>query len=102
MSPAQPCAQTALLSSGGCSPSAPARLLGTPLFPQVRFSPNLDSQGWLVSGGQAGIVRAHCLAGLASGVSHQLLPECQARFSVLYGDTPSSPARPEHSLLPAE
>uniref|UniRef100_A0A674HQK3 General transcription factor 3C polypeptide 2 n=1 Tax=Taeniopygia guttata TaxID=59729 RepID=A0A674HQK3_TAEGU len=69
---------------------------------KVRFSPNLDSQGWLVSGGQAGIVRAHCLAGLASGVSPQLLPECQARFSVLYGDTPSSPAAPEHSLLPAE
>ncbi|XP_053795716.1 general transcription factor 3C polypeptide 2 isoform X3 [Vidua chalybeata] len=69
---------------------------------KVRFSPNLDSQGWLVSGGQAGIVRAHCLAGLASGVGHQLLPECQARFSVLYGDTPSSPAPPEHSLLPAE
>ncbi|NWH37500.1 TF3C2 factor, partial [Chloropsis hardwickii] len=58
---------------------------------KVRFSPNLDSQGWLVSGGQAGIVRAHCLAGLASGVGHQLLPGCQARFSVLYGDTASSP-----------
>ncbi|OWK51190.1 General transcription factor 3C polypeptide 2 [Lonchura striata] len=69
---------------------------------KVRFSPNLDSQGWLVSGGQAGIVRAHCLVGLASGVSHQLLPECQARFSVLYGDTPSSPAPSEPSLLPAE
>ncbi|XP_041261192.1 general transcription factor 3C polypeptide 2 isoform X3 [Onychostruthus taczanowskii] len=69
---------------------------------KVRFSPNLDSQGWLVSGGQAGIVRAHCLAGLASGVGHQLLPECQARFSILYGDTPSSPAPPEHPLLPAE
>uniref|UniRef100_A0A8C3RGE6 General transcription factor 3C polypeptide 2 n=1 Tax=Cyanoderma ruficeps TaxID=181631 RepID=A0A8C3RGE6_9PASS len=69
---------------------------------RVRFSPNLDSQGWLVSGGQAGIVRAHCLAGLASGVGHQLLPECQARFSVLYGDTPSSPGPPEHSPLPAE
>ncbi|NXG24773.1 TF3C2 factor, partial [Grallaria varia] len=48
---------------------------------KVRFSPNLDSQGWLVSGGQAGIVRAHCLTGLASGVGHQLLPECRARFS---------------------
>ncbi|NXM45864.1 TF3C2 factor, partial [Gymnorhina tibicen] len=61
---------------------------------KVRFSPNLDSQGWLVSGGQAGIVRAHCLAGLASSVGHQLLPECRARFSFLYGDTPSSPGPP--------
>ncbi|NXQ48118.1 TF3C2 factor, partial [Catharus fuscescens] len=48
---------------------------------KVRFSPNLDSQAWLASGGQAGIVRAHCLAGLASGVGRQLLPGCQARFS---------------------
>ncbi|XP_068868083.1 general transcription factor 3C polypeptide 2 isoform X4 [Aphelocoma coerulescens] len=69
---------------------------------KVRFSPNLDSQGWLVSGGQAGIVRVHCLAGLASSVGHQLLPECRARFSFLYGDTSSSPGPPEGSLLPAE
>ncbi|XP_063278246.1 general transcription factor 3C polypeptide 2 isoform X3 [Prinia subflava] len=69
---------------------------------KVRLSPNLDSQGWLVSGGQAGIVRAHCLAGLASAVGHQLLPECQARFSVLYGDTASSPGPPEPPPLPAE
>ncbi|NXJ86080.1 TF3C2 factor, partial [Trogon melanurus] len=39
---------------------------------KVRFSPNLDSRGWLVSGGQAGIVRAHCLAGLAAGVTLSL------------------------------
>ncbi|NXA44065.1 TF3C2 factor, partial [Eudromia elegans] len=32
---------------------------------KVRFSPNVDSQGWLLSGGQAGVVRAHCLRGLA-------------------------------------
>ncbi|NXC24459.1 TF3C2 factor, partial [Campylorhamphus procurvoides] len=56
---------------------------------KVRFSPNLDSQGWLVSGGQAGIVRAHCLAGLASGMGHQLLLGCRARFTSLYGDVPS-------------
>lgn len=68
----------------------------------MRFSPNLDSHGWLVSGGQAGIVRAHCLAGLASSVGHQLLPERRARFSSLYGDKPSSPSPTEHSLLPAE
>uniref|UniRef100_A0A8B9MRD0 General transcription factor 3C polypeptide 2 n=1 Tax=Accipiter nisus TaxID=211598 RepID=A0A8B9MRD0_9AVES len=69
---------------------------------KVRFSPNLDSHGWLVSGGQAGIVRAHCLVGLASGVGHQLLPECRARFSNLYGDKPGSPSLAEQSLLPAE
>lgn len=72
------------------------------LPPQVRFSPNLDSHGWLVSGGQAGIVRAHCLAGLASGVSRQLLPERRARFSSLFGDKPGSPSPAESSPLPAE
>uniref|UniRef100_A0A8B9QLB9 General transcription factor 3C polypeptide 2 n=1 Tax=Apteryx owenii TaxID=8824 RepID=A0A8B9QLB9_APTOW len=69
---------------------------------KVRFSPNLDSHGWLVSGGQAGIVRAHCLVGLASGVGHQLLLESRARFSSLYRDPPDSPSPMEHSPLPAE
>ncbi|KAM6123206.1 LOW QUALITY PROTEIN: general transcription factor 3C polypeptide 2 [Pterocles gutturalis] len=67
---------------------------------KVRFSPNLGSHGWLVSGGQAGIVRAHCLAGLASGVGQLLLPECHARFCSRYGDQPPSPS--ERSPLPAE
>ncbi|NWX76279.1 TF3C2 factor, partial [Alca torda] len=61
---------------------------------KVRFSPNLDSHGWLVSGGQAGIVRAHCLAGLASAAGRRLLPECRARFSSLFGDQPGSPSPP--------
>ena len=68
----------------------------------MRFSPNLDSQGWLVSGGQAGIVRAHCLAGLASGPSRRLLPERRARFRCLYGAQPSSPGPPGPPELPAE
>ncbi|NXK57186.1 TF3C2 factor, partial [Chauna torquata] len=59
---------------------------------KVRFSPNLDSHGWLVSGGQAGIVRAHCMAGLASGVGQQLLTQSRARFSSLYGAEPRSPS----------
>lgn len=86
-----------MLGSWGSLPPNPFFL------PQVRFSPNLDSHGWLVSGGQAGIVRAHCLMGLASAVSHQLLPECRARFSSLYGDEPGSPSPTECSpLTPAE
>ncbi|NXO05618.1 TF3C2 factor, partial [Rhinopomastus cyanomelas] len=59
---------------------------------KVRFSPNLESRGWLVSGGQAGIVRAHCLLGLASAAGHQLLAECRARFHSLYGDRPAAPS----------
>ncbi|XP_035424223.1 general transcription factor 3C polypeptide 2 [Cygnus atratus] len=69
---------------------------------KVRFSPNLDSHGWLVSGGQAGIVRAHCMAGLASGTDQQLLPQCRARFSSLYGAEPCSPSPAAASPLPAE
>uniref|UniRef100_A0A8C3BS02 General transcription factor 3C polypeptide 2 n=1 Tax=Cairina moschata TaxID=8855 RepID=A0A8C3BS02_CAIMO len=69
---------------------------------KVRFSPNLDSQGWLLSGGQAGIVRAHCVAGLASGTDQQLLPQCRARFSSLYGAEPCSPGPAAASPLPAE
>uniref|UniRef100_A0A8C3KH28 General transcription factor 3C polypeptide 2 n=1 Tax=Calidris pygmaea TaxID=425635 RepID=A0A8C3KH28_9CHAR len=69
---------------------------------KVRFSPNLDSHGWLVSGGQAGIVRAHCLAGLATAVSHRLLPERRARFSSLFGDQPSSPSPNGSPPLPTE
>ncbi|XP_037248571.1 general transcription factor 3C polypeptide 2 isoform X2 [Falco rusticolus] len=69
---------------------------------KVRFSPNLDSHGWLVSGGQAGIVRAHCLSGLTSSVGCQLLLERRARFSSLFGDKPGSPSPAEHSPLPAE
>lgn len=86
---------------GGCrhlGPLPPDPLL----LPQVRFSPNLDSHGWLVSGGQAGIVRAHCLAGLASATSRRLLPECRARFSSLFGDRPGSPSPPGSPPLPTE
>uniref|UniRef100_A0A8C0HD75 General transcription factor 3C polypeptide 2 n=1 Tax=Chelonoidis abingdonii TaxID=106734 RepID=A0A8C0HD75_CHEAB len=68
---------------------------------KVRFSPNLDSHGWLVSGGQSGIVRAHCLVGLTSPVGHKLLQECRAQFSAMDGDRPESPSGrlAEHGLL---
>ncbi|XP_037749533.1 general transcription factor 3C polypeptide 2 isoform X2 [Chelonia mydas] len=66
---------------------------------KVRFSPNLDSHGWLVSGGQSGIVRAHCLVGLTSPVGHKLLQECRAQFSAMYRDRPESPSPAEHGLL---
>nr|XP_025971591.1 general transcription factor 3C polypeptide 2 [Dromaius novaehollandiae] len=69
---------------------------------KVRFSPNLDSHGWLVSGGQAGIVRAHCLVGLASAVGPQLLLESRARFGALGRDPPGSPGPGERSPLPPE
>ncbi|XP_077186150.1 general transcription factor 3C polypeptide 2 isoform X2 [Paroedura picta] len=51
---------------------------------KVRFSPNLDCHSWLVSGGQSGIVRVHCLRALASPPSRKLLLECQAQFSAMF------------------
>ncbi|XP_048371687.1 general transcription factor 3C polypeptide 2 isoform X1 [Sphaerodactylus townsendi] len=51
---------------------------------KVRFSPNLDCHSWLVSGGQSGIVRVHCISALASPPSRKLLLECQAQFSAMF------------------
>ncbi|XP_060107240.1 general transcription factor 3C polypeptide 2 isoform X2 [Heteronotia binoei] len=51
---------------------------------RVRFSPNLDCHSWLVSGGQSGIVRVHCLRALASPLSRKLLLDCQAQFSAMF------------------
>lgn len=59
---------------------------------KVRFSPNLEACGWLVSGGQAGIVRLHCLAGLAAAVDPQLLPQSRARYSSHPGPPVSPPS----------
>uniref|UniRef100_A0A669Q518 General transcription factor 3C polypeptide 2 n=1 Tax=Phasianus colchicus TaxID=9054 RepID=A0A669Q518_PHACC len=59
---------------------------------KVRFSPNLEACGWLVSGGQAGIVRLHCLAGLAAAVDPQLLPQSRAHYSSHPGPPVSPPS----------
>lgn len=73
-------------------PSPGCGTLLTPPFFQVRFSPNLEACGWLVSGGQAGIVRLHCLAGLAAAVDPQLLPQSRARYSSHPGPPVSPPS----------
>ncbi|XP_033859284.3 general transcription factor 3C polypeptide 2-like [Acipenser ruthenus] len=51
---------------------------------KVRFNPNLDAHGWLLSGGQSGIVRAHCLRGLNSPIASKLIRESQAQFNTMY------------------
>ncbi|XP_063155749.1 general transcription factor 3C polypeptide 2 isoform X2 [Candoia aspera] len=51
---------------------------------KVRFSPNLDSHSWVVSGGQSGLVRLHCVRALVSPCSHKLLLECQTHFSSMF------------------
>ncbi|MGH0130974.1 UNVERIFIED_CONTAM: hypothetical protein FKN15_071697 [Acipenser sinensis] len=51
---------------------------------KVRFNPNLDAHGWVLSGGQSGIVRAHCLRGLNSPITSKLIRESQAQFNTMY------------------
>ncbi|XP_043931276.1 general transcription factor 3C polypeptide 2 [Protopterus annectens] len=51
---------------------------------KVRMNPNLDSHGWMLSGGQSGIVRAHCMQSLNTHISRKLIKECQAQFSAMY------------------
>ncbi|XP_069461585.1 general transcription factor 3C polypeptide 2 isoform X2 [Ambystoma mexicanum] len=73
---------------------------------KVRFNPNLDSHGWLISGGQAGLVRAHCMRGLALHVGRKLVMECQAQFSTMHENEMQDEAEyiPEvrHSVVQAE
>lgn len=71
---------------------------------KVRFSPNLDSYGWLVSGGQSGLVRIHFVRGLTSPLGHRLQLESRAHFSAMFQPTapPKGPGFPpaSHRLLP--
>lgn len=73
---------------------------------KVRFNPNLDAHAWLVSGGQAGLVRVHCMRGLSSHVSRKLVMECQAQFSTMQENEMQDEAEyiPEvgHSVVQAE
>ncbi|XP_007532631.2 general transcription factor 3C polypeptide 2 [Erinaceus europaeus] len=72
---------------------------------KVRFSPNLDSYGWLVSGGQSGLVRIHFVRGLTSPLGHRMQLESQAHFSAMF--QPSFPTEgpgfspASHCLLPS-
>ncbi|XP_028652619.1 general transcription factor 3C polypeptide 2 isoform X1 [Erpetoichthys calabaricus] len=51
---------------------------------KVRFSPNIDSHNWLLSAGQAGLVRGHCLLGMNSSVVNKLIRESNAQFCAMY------------------
>ncbi|XP_053239940.1 general transcription factor 3C polypeptide 2 isoform X3 [Podarcis raffonei] len=70
---------------------------------KVRFSPNLACHTWLLSGGQSGLVRLHCLQALASPPSRKLLRECQAQFSAMFDmeEQANSPAAEPPGAHPA-
>lgn len=54
------------------------------LPPQVRFSPNMCSHTWVVSGGRTGLVRLNCLKGLISAPVKNMTSESKAHFDALY------------------
>ncbi|KAL0967464.1 hypothetical protein UPYG_G00252580 [Umbra pygmaea] len=51
---------------------------------KVRFNPNLCAQTWVLSGGQAGLVRAHCIRALNSPHINKTVQESEAQFSAMF------------------
>lgn len=56
------------------------------------FNPNLDAHGWVLSAGQAGLVRVHCLSGLDSPVMHKLVQEARAQFNTMFRSREEEPS----------
>ncbi|XP_029902818.1 general transcription factor 3C polypeptide 2 isoform X2 [Myripristis murdjan] len=51
---------------------------------KVRFNPNMSCHTWLVSAGQAGLVRVHCLQGMNTSNIQMMVSKNQAQFNALY------------------
>ncbi|XP_044024943.1 general transcription factor 3C polypeptide 2 [Siniperca chuatsi] len=51
---------------------------------KVRFNPNMCCHTWVVSGGQTGLVRLHCLRSMISSQAKKMISENQAQFNALY------------------
>ncbi|XP_071386680.1 general transcription factor 3C polypeptide 2 isoform X1 [Centroberyx affinis] len=51
---------------------------------KVRFNPNMSCHTWVASGGQAGLVRVHCLRSMNSSQVQKMVSENQAQFNALY------------------
>ncbi|XP_017349715.1 general transcription factor 3C polypeptide 2 [Ictalurus punctatus] len=51
---------------------------------KVCFNPNMDAHSWVLSAGQSGLVRVHCVSGLDGPVMHKLIHEAQAQFSTMF------------------
>ncbi|XP_047674883.1 general transcription factor 3C polypeptide 2 isoform X1 [Tachysurus fulvidraco] len=51
---------------------------------KVCFNPNMDAHSWVLSAGQSGLVRVHCVSGLDSPLMHKLVCEAQAQFSTMF------------------
>ncbi|XP_072218267.1 general transcription factor 3C polypeptide 2 [Leuresthes tenuis] len=51
---------------------------------KVRFNPNMSSHVWVVSGGQTGLLRLHCLRTLTNPYIKKMIGESQAQFNTVY------------------
>ncbi|KAJ8377774.1 hypothetical protein AAFF_G00253900 [Aldrovandia affinis] len=51
---------------------------------KVRLNPNLCAQSWVLSAGQSGLVRAHCLRAMNSPVIDKMVRESEAQFSAMF------------------
>ncbi|XP_017290417.1 general transcription factor 3C polypeptide 2 [Kryptolebias marmoratus] len=51
---------------------------------KVRFNPNMSSHVWLVSGGQTGLLRLHCLRTMITSRVKKMIGDNQAQFNALY------------------
>lgn len=44
----------------------------------------MDAHSWVLSAGQSGLVRVHCISGLDGPVIHKLLHEARAQFNTMF------------------
>ncbi|XP_072536005.1 general transcription factor 3C polypeptide 2 isoform X2 [Salminus brasiliensis] len=51
---------------------------------KVRFNPNMDAHGWVLSAGQSGLVRAHCVKGLSGPSMRKVVCEAQEQFTAMF------------------
>ncbi|XP_036405769.1 general transcription factor 3C polypeptide 2 [Megalops cyprinoides] len=51
---------------------------------KVRINPNLGTQSWLLSAGQSGLVRMHCIRAMNSPFIDKMVRESEAQFSAMF------------------
>ncbi|KAM4633588.1 general transcription factor 3C polypeptide 2 [Polymixia lowei] len=51
---------------------------------KVHFNPNMSGHTWVLSAGQAGLVRVHCLRNMNSSHIQKMVSESQAQFNALF------------------
>lgn len=52
----------------------------------------MDAHGWVLSAGQSGLVRVHCISGLEGPVMHKLTREAQAQFNTMFRSQEKEPS----------